>query len=128
VGGDLKREPFPDFERTIPIGEQFHTRNGGEGVLLSVDLWSDRVALHFAYEMTTPPMLGADGHPRPGPDFSMSDDQGTVYRWRAGGGGGSDGFSNGYAGFSPGVPDEADYLIITSRDLPRPIRVALTAP
>jgi hypothetical protein len=125
VGGDLRHEPFPDFERTIPIGHAFHTRNGGEGVLLSLDLWSDRVALHFAYQMTTPPMLGVDGHPRPGPDFAISDDRGTVYRSRGGGAGGSDNFGDGYAQFAPGVPDEADYLVIASRDLSGPIRVAL---
>ena len=125
VSGDLRREPFPDHDRTIPVGEQFRTRNGGEAVLLSVDLWSDRVVLHFVYEMTSPPMLGTDGHPRPGPDFALSDDCGTVYESCGGGGGGSDDFGNGYAKFRPRVPDAADHLIIASRDLRRVLRISL---
>jgi hypothetical protein len=27
MGGDLHREPFPDYERTITVGEHFRTRN-----------------------------------------------------------------------------------------------------
>jgi hypothetical protein len=125
VGGDLRRDAFPDFERTIAIGEPFRTRNGGEAVVLSIELWSDRVRLHFAFEVTTPPMLGADGHGRPGPDFALSDDRNTTYRGRGGGTSAGDSFGTGYTTFSPGVPDEAEYVVITSRDLSGPIRVVL---
>jgi hypothetical protein len=43
MGGDLRRFAFPAFERTIPIGEHFRDRNGGEVVLMSIDLRSTRV-------------------------------------------------------------------------------------
>src|SRR5438105_3620942 len=125
MSGDLRREPFPDFERTIPVGEHFRTRNGGAVVLLSVDLWSDRIALNFAYEGTTHPLTGSDGHPRVGPDRSVADDHGTTYRWRAGGGGGADDFCYGYAQFAPTAPEAARRLIVSSPELRQPIEVPL---
>jgi hypothetical protein len=124
MGGDLRRDPFPDFERSIPVGEHFRTRNGGEVVLLSVDVWSDRIALHFAYEATTHPLTGWDGHPRFGVDWSVTDDIGTTYRWGAGGGGGSD-LCYGYAQFTPAAPKTARHLLISSPELRQPIEVPL---
>jgi hypothetical protein len=124
MGGDLRRDPFPDFERTIPIGRQFRTRNGGEAVLLSIDLWSDRIMLHFAYEVTTPRLMGREGQPQ-FIGWSVTDDLGTSYRWGAGGGGGSDGFHHGYATVRPGVPDAANKLVITTPELSEPIEVQL---
>jgi hypothetical protein len=131
VGGDLRRKLFPDFERTIPIGKNFRSRNGGQVVLMSVDLWSDRVGLNFAYEQTTPFLIGRDGYliGRDGyphaVDWSITDDRGTTFQWRGGGSGGADDFCIGYALFTPAVPDAADHLLISSPELPRPIEVPL---
>ena len=47
MSGGLTRDPFPDYERTVPIGEHFRSRNSSEAVLLSIDLWSDRITLNF---------------------------------------------------------------------------------
>jgi hypothetical protein len=125
VGGDLRRDAFPDFERTLPVGARFRNRNGGEVVLLSVDVWSDRIVVNFAYEATTHPLISADGYPRFGVDWTATDDRGTSYRWQAGGAGGGDDFRYGYAQFTPAPPEAARRLFISSPDLREPIEVAL---
>jgi len=124
VGGDLRRDPFPDFERTISVGEHFRTRNGGEVVLLSIDLWSDRITLNFAYEVTTPQLIGREGHPH-SIDWTVTDDLGTSYGWGAGGGGGSEGFHYGHAVVRPGVPAAANNLLTSSPELRRPVEIHL---
>jgi hypothetical protein len=125
MSGDLRQEPFPDLERVLPVQRFFTSRNGGHVVVTSVDLWSDRVSVHFAYQITTHPLLGPSGHAKPGPHWSLADDVGTVYKPGGGGGGGSE-LAFGHEEFKPGVPVAARSLLLSSPDLAEPIEVRLT--
>lgn len=124
MAGDLRRTKLPDLLRTLPIGERFPSRSGNDIVLISADLWSDRVVLNFAFEETVPPLMDADGRPRVGPVWSVTDDLGTRYRLLAGGAGGST-VRFGHDQFGPGVPESARWLLISSRELAAQVEVLL---
>ena len=115
---------LPEYQRVISVGANFVTRNGGDAVLSSVELWHDRVKLHFAYSHHDPPMQDSDGRRRLGPGWLLSDDVGTHYKPSGGGAGGSD-VMFGYASFTPSRPLNAALLLVSSPELAEPIEVPL---
>jgi hypothetical protein len=117
-------ERLPEWQRAIAVGFRFTTRNGGDAVLSLVELWSDRVMVYFGWEVTTPPLLGADGRPGIGPGFLLGDDRGTTYRPNGGGSGGSD-LHFGRQEFRPAVPEGASTLYVSSRELLDPLAIPL---
>jgi hypothetical protein len=117
-------DPLPEWERIVAVGFRFRSRNGGAVVLSAVELWSDRVVVHFGCEITTPP-LGSGGRPGIGPGWFLADDVGTEYHGRGGGMGGSRDLAFGRAEFRPAVPDAATVLSVSSPELVDPISVPL---
>jgi hypothetical protein len=120
-------ERLPEWQRAIPVGFRFATRNGGDAVLSLVELWSDRVILYFGWEVTTPPLTGPGGQPRIGPGFLLADDLGTAYRPNGGGAGGGRDLHFGRQEFQPAVPEGASTLYVSSPELLDPISLSLEA-
>jgi hypothetical protein len=118
-------EPLPDWERVVPVGFRFRTRNGGDAILSTIELWSDRVLVYFAFEVTTPPLAGPGGRPRIGPGFLLADDHGSTYRPSGGGAGGGRDLHFGRQEFRPAVPDGARMLYVSSPELLDPISISL---
>jgi len=118
-------EPLPEWERAVPVGFRFRTRNGGAAVLSMLELWSDRVMLYFGYEVTTPPLADAGGRQRLGPGWSLADNLGTDYSTNGGGAGSNGSLSFGRVEFVPAVPDAATTLYVSSPELLDPISVLL---
>jgi hypothetical protein len=113
---------LPEWVRTVPVGERFTTRNGKAVVLTCIDLWADRVALHFAFESDV-----SIGRPGGGgaPMWAVRDDVGTRYQPMGGGSGGSDGLCIGYQLYGPSAPEDAQLLTVSSPDLRFPIEIRL---
>jgi hypothetical protein len=113
---------LPELLRTVPLGERFVTRNGKAVVVTSLDLWTDRVALNFAYERDVPlGMPGTGGVPL----WGLHDDVDTDYMPKGGGSGGSDGAWFGYCTYFPRVPTGAQRLSFPAPTCSIPIEVRL---
>jgi hypothetical protein len=112
-------ERLPDWQRGIPVGFRFVTRNGGDAVLSSIEFWSDGVMLHFGFQVTTPPLADPDGHShRLGPEWFPADDIETTYHpVSSGAGESSPDLLFGRAEFRPAVPESASTLYVSNPEL-----------
>jgi hypothetical protein len=128
---DERVQRFPEWRRTVPVGVRFRTPDGADAVVASIDVWSDRTALHFAFDASgnSPGGLRPSGPPelpqRLGMLFTVEDDVGSEYRYFGYGGGGTNDFQHGIQFFRPPIPEEARRLLISGPELTEPIEVSL---
>ncbi len=105
----------PTLDRVIPIAETRFVAAGGRTVIGSLEIWSDRLVLHYtlAGQGITPPDLPTQETQdefMKGLTWNARDDLGTTYQLCGGGGGGDDRLQNHSLMLRPAPPAEATII------------------
>ena len=99
----------PTLLQVVPIIRHLDLEGGGTLVLISLEIWQEWLTIAW---LEAPPLDEERSRPTP-PHWSLEDDVGTLYRPRAGSGGGGSTYLRGTVSFGPAPPPTATVLRIT---------------
>jgi hypothetical protein len=123
LSDDLERwlGEVPTLRRVLPVAEDHPAIEGGRLVVVSLELWGDRVKWNLA--QFPPPRRLEPG--RRMPVFAMADDTGTAYRLLGGGAGGDGRWWTQYVTFGPVPPQRGTKVRLTGGTLAHGVSVAV---